>query len=104
MKNKKMSSIEKARKLMKDLEEGIYLSNEDLLYLFCIHTLYLGIGYRLPHTFISSFYHENSLMEIKSQIDNQSSVKELYNQFNTEAAVLQFILTYEMGDATYLIN
>ena len=99
-----MTKIEKARKLMKDLEEGIYLSNEDLLYLFCLHTLYLGIGYRLPHTFISSFYHENSLMEIKSQIDDQNSVKELYNQFNTEATVLQFILLYEMGNTTHLIN
>jgi hypothetical protein len=99
-----MTKIEKARKLMKDLEEGIYLSNEDLLYLFCLHTLYLGIGYRLPHTFISSFYHENSLMEIKSQIDDQNSVKELYNQFNTEAAVLQFILLYEIGNTTHLIN
>ena len=99
-----MTPIEKARKLMKDLEEGIYLTNEDLLYLYCLHTLYLGIGYRLPHTFISSFYHENSLMEIKSQIDDQSTIQELYNQFNTEAAVLQFILAYEMGDATHLIN
>jgi hypothetical protein len=99
-----MTVIEKSHKLMNMLENEEYLTTEKLLYLYCLHFLYVKIGYRLPHTFISSFYHESNLMEIKNRIDDQSTVQELYNQFNTEAAVLQFILAYEMGDATHLIN
>lgn len=93
-----MSTIEKARKLMKIFEEGSPLTNEELLYLYCIHFLYVKIGYRLPHTFLPAFYHENIVIDIKERIDEQdNNPNPIYNQFRTEASALQYILAYEMN-------
>jgi hypothetical protein len=92
-----MTTIEKAHKLMKIFEEGSPLTDEELLYLYCIHFLYVKIGYRLPHTFLPAFYNENILIEIKERIEDQNYLHNpVYNQFNTEASALQYILTYEM--------
>jgi hypothetical protein len=95
-----MSSIEKAHKLMNMLENEEYLTTEELLYLYCLHFLYVKIGYRLPHTFISAFYHENNIIEIKERIDEKNNNPALYNQFKNEAAALQYIILYEMDSST----
>jgi len=95
-----MTPIEKARKLMNMLENEEYLTTEELLYLYCLHFLYVKIGYRLPHTFLSTFYHENSIIEIKERIDEKNNNPELYNQFKNEAAALQYIILYEMDSPT----
>jgi hypothetical protein len=92
----KMTPIEKARKLMNRFNNEEYLTTEELLYLYCLHFLYVKIGYRLPHTFLSSFYHENSIIEIKERINNAA----LYEQFKNEASALQYIILYEMDSST----
>jgi uncharacterized coiled-coil DUF342 family protein len=95
-----MTPIEKARKLMNMLENEEYLTTEELLYLYCLHFIYVKIGYRLPHTFLASFYHEQSIIEIKERIDEKNNNPALYNQFKNEAAALQYIILYEMDSST----
>jgi len=95
-----MTPIEKARKLMNRFNNEEYLTTEELLYLYCLHFLYVKIGYRLPHTFLSTFYHENSIIEIKERIDEKNNNPALYNQFKNEAAALQYIILYEMDSST----